>query len=185
MDMEVDAGDIHLSKIARSSALSIVFSHGVDEKPRCVTLEARLFSGGSHELLRIFEWGDVMKEPLKDFMLADGPLFRPSFYTTAMAYDRRERDPFPPVNVYYWGNLILAQALLPGLELSDVGVRLEMGRLIIEGAVPRRKGLYYHTERYTGPFCRKIELGAEVEPRFRVSMQEGIMHVILKRRKDA
>ena len=81
-----------------------------------------------------------MKESLKDFMLADGPLFRPSFYTTAMAYDRREREPFPPVNIYYWGSVILVQALLPGLSKEDVGVRLEEGWLIIEGAVPRREG---------------------------------------------
>ena len=76
-----------------------------------------------------------MKEFLKDITLEDGPLFRPSFYTTAMAYDRRERDPFPPVNVYYWGGLVLVQALLPGLETEDVGVRMEGESLIIEGAV--------------------------------------------------
>ena len=126
-----------------------------------------------------------MKEQLKDFTLADGPLFRPSFYTTAMAYDRRERDPFPPVNIYYWGGLILVQALLPGLKAEDVGVRMEGGLLILEGAVPRRKGRYYHAERYTGPFCRKLDLGADVEPTPRISLQDGIMHVILKRRKEA
>ena len=126
-----------------------------------------------------------MKEQLKDFTLADGPLFRPSFYTTAMAYDRRERDPFPPVNIYYWGGLILVQALLPGLKAEDVGVRMEGGLLILEGAVPRREGRYYHAGRYTGPFCRKLDLGVDVEPTPRISLQDGIMHVILKRRKEA
>ena len=126
-----------------------------------------------------------MKEPLKDFMLADGPLFRPAFYTTAMAYDRREREPFPPVNIYYWGGLVLVQALLPGLGAGDVGVRIEEGKLIIEGAVPRREGRYYHEERYTGPFCRKLSLGVEVAEKMRVSVQDGILHVILRRRKEA
>jgi HSP20 family molecular chaperone IbpA len=126
-----------------------------------------------------------MKEPLKDFMLADGPLFRPAFYTTAMAYDRREREPFPPVNIYYWGGLVLVQALLPGLGTGDVGVRMEEGKLIIEGAVPRREGRYYHEERYTGPFCRKLSLGVEVAEKMRVSVQDGILHVILRRRKEA
>ena len=126
-----------------------------------------------------------MKESLKDFMLADGPLFRPSFYTTAMAYDRREREPFPPVNIYYWGSLILVQALLPGLSMEDVGVRQEEGRLIIEGAVPRREGRYYHSERYSGPFCRKLDLGTEVEKDMRTSLENGILQVILHRRKEA
>ena len=126
-----------------------------------------------------------MKEPLKDFMLADGPLFRPAFYTTAMAYDRREREPFPPVNIYHWGGLVLVQALLPGLGTGDVGVRMEEGKLIIEGAVPRREGRYYHEERYTGPFCRKLSLGVEVAEKMRVSVQDGILHVILRRRKEA
>ena len=126
-----------------------------------------------------------MKEYSKDITLEDGPLFRPSFYTTAMAYDRRERDPFPPVNVYYWGGLILVQALLPGLQAEDIGVRLEGGTLIIEGAVPRREGRYYHAERYTGPFCRKVALGVEVEASPRISLKDGIMHIILKRRTEA
>ena len=126
-----------------------------------------------------------MKESLKDFMLADGPLFRPSFYTTAMAYDRREREPFPPVNIYYWGNVILVQALLPGLSMEDVGVRLEEGWLIIEGAVPRREGRYYHTERYSGPFCRKLDLGTEVEKDMRIGLEDGILQVILHRGKEA
>ena len=126
-----------------------------------------------------------MKEQLKDFTLADGPLFRPSFYTTAMAYDRRERDPFPPVNVYYWGGLVLVQALLPGLQPSDVDVRLENGQLYIEGAVPRLEGRYYREERYSGPFCRKLDLGVSVEPEPRISLNDGIMHVILRRRKEA
>ena len=126
-----------------------------------------------------------MKESLKDFMLADGPLFRPSFYTTAMAYDRREREPFPPVNIYYWRSVILVQALLPGLSMEDVGVRLEKGWLIIEGAVPRREGRYYHTERYSGPFCRKLDLGTEVEKDMRISLEDGILQVILHRGKEA
>ena len=125
-----------------------------------------------------------MKENLKDITLEDGPLFRPSFYTTAMAYDRREREPFPPVNIYYWGGLVLVQALLPGLGTGDVGVRMEEGKLIIEGAVPRREGRYYHEERYTGPFCRKLSLGVEVAEKMRVSVQDGILHVILRRRKE-
>ena len=126
-----------------------------------------------------------MKEHLTAFTLEDGPLFRPSFYTTAMAYDRRERDPFPPVNIYHWGQFVLVQALIPGLRAEDVGVRMEGCQLIIEGAMPRREGRYFHAERYSGPFCRKLSLGVEVEPHPSIGLKDGIMHIILKRRKEA
>ncbi|WP_446423832.1 Hsp20/alpha crystallin family protein [Mailhella sp.] len=122
---------------------------------------------------------------MRDFFLADGPVFRHGFYTTGMAYDRRERDPFPPVNVYHWGGLVLVQALLPGLQPSDVDVRLENGHLYIEGVVPRLEGRYYREERYSGPFCRRVELGVDVVPRPRVGFQDGILQVIFRRRKKA
>ena len=77
------------------------------------------------------------------------------------------------------------QALLPGLSMEDVGVRLEEGWLIIEGAVPRREGRYYHTERYSGPFCRKLNLGTEAEKDMRISLEDGILQVILHRGKEA
>ena len=47
-----------------------------------------------------------------------------------MAYDRRERDPFPPVNVYYWGGLVLVQALLPGLAMTNAIRDTVMGDLV-------------------------------------------------------
>lgn len=122
---------------------------------------------------------------MRDFFLADGPLFSRGFYTTGMAYDRRERDPFPPVNVYYWGRLVLVQALLPGLQASDVDVRLENGLLFIEGVMPRQEGRYYREERYSGPFCRRVDLGVDVEPRPRVNIQDGILQVIFRRRNTA
>ncbi|MBR3880958.1 MAG: Hsp20/alpha crystallin family protein [Mailhella sp.] len=120
---------------------------------------------------------------MKDFFLADGPVFDRNFITTAMAYDRRERDPFPPVNIYYWGHLVLIQALLPGLQTSDVDVRLEEGVVILSGSIPHIKGRYYHAERYSGPFCRKVPLGVEVEPRPRISLQDGILQVIFRQRR--
>lgn len=121
---------------------------------------------------------------MKDFLLADGPVFGPAFYTTSMAYDRREREPFPPVNVYHWGGFVLVQALVPGLSPADVGVRLELGQIIIEGAIPRTEGHCYRAERYSGPFCRKIDLGVDVVPKPRISLRDGILQVIFRQRKS-
>lgn len=120
---------------------------------------------------------------MSDFFFADGPVFSHVFHTTGKAYDRREQDPFPPVNVYYWGRFVLVQALLPGVDASDVGVRLENGFVFIEGYIPRSQGRYYREERYSGPFCRRIELGTEVEARPRVTVREGILQAVFRRRK--
>jgi HSP20 family molecular chaperone IbpA len=89
------------------------------------------------------------------------------------------------VNIYHWGGLVLVQALLPGLQASDVDVRLENGQLYIEGVVPRLAGRYYREERYSGSFCRRVELGVDVVPRPRVSFKDGILQVIFRQRKTA
>ena len=122
---------------------------------------------------------------MKDFLLADGPIFRQAFYTTPMAYDRREREPFPPVNIYYWGRLVLIQALLPGVRARDVDVRFEKDMLILEGAIPHEEGRYCRVERYSGPFCRKINLGVAVQGRPRLLFQNGILQVIFRRKESA
>lgn len=119
---------------------------------------------------------------MKDFFLADGPVFRHMFYTTAMAYDRREREPFPPVNVYLCENHVLVQALLPGLAPKDITVRLEEDVLLLEGNMPRRKGRYFHEERYSGHFRRRITLGVSVQPQAVITAEDGILQIKLSRR---
>ena len=121
------------------------------------------------------------KNTNKDFFLADGPVFRQAFYTTAMAYDRREREPFPLVNVYHCRDRILVQALVPGLERKDIGIRLELGELILEGNVPRRQGRYFHEERYSGPFCRRIALGVPVRAEVEARVENGILQIVFYR----
>ena len=121
------------------------------------------------------------KSASKDFFLADGPVFRQAFYTTAMAYDRREREPFPLVNVYHCRDSILIQALVPGLERKDIGIRLEAGDLILEGNVPRRQGRFFHEECYSGPYCRRIALGASVRTGAEVRIENGILQIMFHR----
>ncbi|WP_418765070.1 Hsp20/alpha crystallin family protein [Mailhella sp.] len=120
---------------------------------------------------------------MKDISLVDGPiLFRQIFYTTAMVYDRREQEPFPPVNVYFCGEKILVQALLPGLELKDIRLSLEQDGLLLEGCVEREKGHYLHEERYSGKFKRKIILGKVLASRVAMRLKDGILHIELQKR---
>ena len=76
---------------------------------------------------------------MNDFFLANGSIFRQIFYTTAMAYDRREQEPFPPVNVYVCDRHVLVQALLPGLDMHDIGIVIVDYLQLIQGS-DRYKG---------------------------------------------
>lgn len=120
---------------------------------------------------------------MKDVFLADGSIFRQVFYTTAMVYDRREQEPFPPVNVYFCGSRVLIQALLPGLELENIRMTIERDTVFLEGRMPRRKGHYIHEERYSGHFRRRIALGTEVSSQARMSIRDGILHIELQRKE--
>ena len=121
------------------------------------------------------------KNARNDFFWADGPVFRQTFYTTAMAYDRRERGPFPLVNVYHCRNCVFVQALVPGVERKDIGIRLEDGELILEGNIPRADGRYFHKERYSGPFCRRIQLGTPVQNEAEIRLENGILQILFNR----
>lgn len=117
-----------------------------------------------------------------DFFWADGPVFRQAFFTTAMAYDRRERGPFPLVNIYHCRDSVYVQALVPGLRRGDIGTRIEGDDLVIEGYLARRKGRYYHEERYSGVFCRRIPLGVRVWPASEERLENGILQMRFQRR---
>ena len=119
---------------------------------------------------------------MKDFSLADGISFGHVFYTTAMVYDRREQEPFPPVNVYLCRNRILIQALLPGLELKDIHITLEHKTLQIEGRIERSRGRYVHEERYSGSFCRSGALESEGFCPGTVTIANGILQIELQKR---
>ena len=114
---------------------------------------------------------------MRKFLSIDDFAFRPVFYTTALAFERREREPFPPVNVYVCDHHILVQALLPGLDIKDVNFWTKNGVLHIEGHIPRLHGRYFREERYTGKFHRVIPLGTDVMPASQILVREGIFQI--------
>ncbi|HJD98368.1 Hsp20/alpha crystallin family protein [Mailhella massiliensis] len=119
---------------------------------------------------------------MKDFFLANGSVFRHIFYTTAMVYDRREQEPFPPVNVYLCADRVLVQALVPGLELGDIRISVEENDLLLEGTIGRGSGRYVREERYSGHFRRRIPLGCAVHSQARLDMGKGILHIELRKK---
>lgn len=119
---------------------------------------------------------------MKDFSLAGGISFGHVFYTTAMVYDRREQEPFPPVNVYFCRDRLLIQALLPGLELKDIHITLKSHALLIAGSIARSRGRYVHEERYSGNFCRSIALDTEGFCPGSATITNGILQIELQKR---
>ena len=120
---------------------------------------------------------------MKDFSLAGELSFRQMFYTPAMMYDRREQQPFPPINVYYCCNRILVQALIPGLDSQDVQITLDQNNLILEGFIKRNHGHYVYEERFSGHFQRRIPL--DINKNFsqrEVTINDGILQIEFKKR---
>lgn len=119
---------------------------------------------------------------MNNFFLANGSVFRQIFYTTSMVYDRREQEPFPPVNVYVCDGHVLVQALLPGLDTHDIGIAVDGEELLLEGRMQRKNGRYVREERYSGHFRRRIPLGTAVHPQANVKIKDGILHIEFKRK---
>lgn len=119
---------------------------------------------------------------MNEFFLANGSIFRHIFYTTAMVYDRREQEPFPPVNVYRCADHILVQALVPGLASHEIHVSVDGKDLILEGKLSRRTGHYIRKECYSGRFRRRIPLGCAVCTEPALTMKNGILHIELQKK---
>lgn len=120
---------------------------------------------------------------MKKIFFTANALFGRTFYTTDLVYDRREQEPFPPVNVYFCGSRILVQALLPGMTLQDIHLSVEHGILFLEGRILRKKGRYLHEERYSGQFKRRIVLDTDVLPDASMELRNGILQVELQRKE--
>ncbi|WP_077072608.1 Hsp20/alpha crystallin family protein [Mailhella massiliensis] len=119
---------------------------------------------------------------MNEFFLANGSIFRHIFYTTAMVYDRREQEPFPPVNVYRCVDRILVQALVPGLAAHEIHVSVDGQDLLLEGRLSRGTGHYIREERYSGRFRRRIPLGCAVHTEPGLTMKNGILHIELQKK---
>ena len=120
---------------------------------------------------------------MKSCFFSETPLFGQSFYTDNMAYARREQEPFPPVNVYFCGKHIIVQALLPGIDLSDIHIQAEHDLLTLEGHVQRKNGRFLHEECYSGHFRRQIALGADICSEAKMELRYGILQVVLQRKE--
>lgn len=110
----------------------------------------------------------------------DFPAFAEEMYTPETDFYRRERMPFPPINLVENHDTIHIRALTPGVTMT--GLRLTLGEraLIIEGELSPLPGRYYRQERFSGPFRRMVALTVPVR-RDAVSarLRDGVLDIIL------
>ena len=75
------------------------------------------------------------------------------------------------------------QALLPGIDLSDIHIQAEHDLLTLEGHVQRKNGRFLHEECYSGHFRRQIALGADICSEAKMELRYGILQVVLQRKE--
>jgi HSP20 family protein len=96
----------------------------------------------------------------------------------------------PAVDILENGERILLRADLPGLEQSEIELRVDDGTLVVRGdrkAPPDMKPEEMHrSERPFGPFARSFSLPGNVDQSgIRASFRNGVLEVVLPKRREA
>ncbi len=96
---------------------------------------------------------------------------------------------FPTVNVWDEGELLVAEAELPGLKSDDLDVSVVGGELMIKGErkpVVEEGTSYHRRERGTGAFTRLLRLPVEVDAgRVEATLRDGILTVRMPKAEAA
>lgn len=101
-------------------------------------------------------------------------------YSQDTDFDRRERMPFPPVNVCEDADALHVRALLPGADPRDIRVFMRGGALVLEGEIPQIRGAYCRKERFSGRFRRVVPLETSfLNGSGRISLRLGVLEIVL------
>lgn len=110
----------------------------------------------------------------------DFPSFVERMYTSETDFYRRERMPFPPINLAEDHKAVYVRALTPGVEMDNLHLVLNERSLIIEGEAPTLTGRYYRQERFSGPFRRMVALTVPVlRNEVSARLRDGVLEIIL------
>ncbi|MEX0676669.1 MAG: Hsp20/alpha crystallin family protein [Pirellulales bacterium] len=96
---------------------------------------------------------------------------------------------FPALNVWEQGEVIYAEAEVPGLKSEDLDISVVGGDLTIRGrrgAEPREGVAYHRQERGTGEFNRVLRLPDEVDAgKVEATLVDGVLLVKLPKAESA
>jgi HSP20 family protein len=96
----------------------------------------------------------------------------------------------PAVDIFESGDRIVLRADLPGLEQSDIELRVDENTLVLKGErrVPTdvRPEEYHRSERPHGPFLRSFNLPGNVDQGgIRATHRNGVLEVVLPKKQEA
>ena len=97
----------------------------------------------------------------------------------------------PAVDLVEKDNELALRADLPGLTEKDIELTLQDGTLTLQGHRKEEKETkegegYYHTERWSGSFCRTLTLPPEIDPeKVSASFKNGVLEIHLPKSKEA
>lgn len=132
-------------------------------------------------------------DPFRDLMAIQDRMNR--LFQETMARQRGEEELelgqwSPAVDIYETGEKIVLRADLPGLEQSEIEVRVDDNTLTLRGdrkAPTDVKAEDFHrAERPHGPFLRSFSLPQNVDQGgIRASHKNGVLEIVLPRKREA
>jgi len=132
-------------------------------------------------------------DPFRDLMSIQDRMNR--LFQETMARQRGEEELelgqwSPAVDIYETGERIVLRADLPGLEQSEIEVRVDENTLTLRGdrkATSEVKPEDFHrAERPHGPFLRSFSLPQNVDQAgIRATHKNGVLEIVLPRRREA
>jgi HSP20 family protein len=93
-----------------------------------------------------------------------------------------------PVDAYSTDNEIVVSATLPGVNPDDVSITVEGDTLTIKGEIPApvENVSTLLSERYHGPFSRKLQLNVPVDVnRIEASFEAGVLTLVLPKAEES
>jgi HSP20 family protein len=95
----------------------------------------------------------------------------------------------PQIDLYETEAAFILEADLPGVQEQDVSVEIDKGDLVLQGrrsfTRTATQGNFYHSERRSGNFVRRLRLPASVnQSQIRAEFGQGVLRVTLPKLRE-
>lgn len=70
---------------------------------------------------------------------------------------------YPAINLYETEDLFLLEALIPGVQESDIQISIYKNMIYLSGCVEKKAGSYYRQETHIGGFLRQIPISSPIQ----------------------
>jgi HSP20 family protein len=96
----------------------------------------------------------------------------------------------PPVDIFEKGDALVIRAEMPGVDRSDIDVRIENGVLMLKGERKHEEEIHdknaYRMERVYGSFARSFSLPTTVDAsKISARLKDGVLELVLPKAEEA